>query len=270
MSYTNIELVKHHLVSDFPAQERIQDQTVVLEGGDYVTFFNGAVEESSVTIKSIQSNELTRATVTLGSGRTSLASSPLVRSSVVVASDSSLGTIYTENVDYIIDYAEADLIIKSGGSLSAGQTVTVWFLTYFVYAVGSDYQVDADSGRLKRLGSGAIASGETVHLDYSPVYKSFNEEMLNNAVLEANGLIEKEVDPDGQFGADPVLQASATYRALEIICRAAAARELSSLRGEDRTAVAWMKLAEAYAERSDRLLRLFRPPYTGPTAPVHS
>jgi hypothetical protein len=78
------------------------------------------------------------------------------------------------------------------------------------------------------------------------------------------------VDPDSQFGADPVLQASATYRALEIICHAAAARELSSLRGEDRTAVAWMKLAETYATRSEQLLRLFRPPYTGPTAPVHS
>jgi hypothetical protein len=76
------------------------------------------------------------------------------------------------------------------------------------------------------------------------------------------------VDPDRQFGADPALQAAATYRALEIICRAAAARELSSLRGEDRTAIAWMKLADAHAERSEHLLRLFRPPYAGPSAPA--
>lgn len=270
MSYTNVELVRHYLTAAFPTQERIYDQPVILEDSDYVTFFNGAVEQSSLMAKSLQSNEPTRVTVTLSSGTTSLASSPLVRGSVVVASNSSLGSVYIENVDYIIDYALADLIIKGGGALSTGQTVTVWYQNYFAYTAGSDYQVDADRGRAKRLSGGDIASGETVYLDYSAVYKSFNEEILNNAVLEANGLIEKEVDPDGQFGADPVLQACATYRALEIICRASAARELSSLRGEDRTAVAWMKLAETYAARSDQLLRSFRPPFDGPTAPVHS
>jgi hypothetical protein len=270
VSYTNVELVRHHLVADFPAQERVLDQPVIFDGVDYVTFFNGAIEESSLTVKSPQSNDLTRDTVTLGSGGSSLASTPLVRGTVVVASDSSLGTIYTENVDYVIDYSLAVLTIKSGGALSVGQTVSVWYLSYVIYTEGSDYQADVNNGSIRRLSGGDIAPGETVNLDYSPVYQSFNEEMLNNAVLEANGLIEKEVDPDGQFGADPVLQASATYRALEIICHAAAARELSSLRGEDRTALAWMKLAETYATRSEQLLRLFRPPYTGPTAPVHS
>jgi len=270
MSYTNVDLIKHHLVAAFPAQENIYDQPVILEGGDYVTFFNGAVEQSSVMVKSVQSNTPTRVTVTLNSERTSLASSPLVRGSVVVASDSSLGTVYIENVDYIIDYVLADLVIKSDGALSTGQTVTAWYQDYIVYNIGSDCQVDDNSGRIKRLSGGNIVSGETVYLDYSPVYKSFNEEILNNAVLEANGLIEKEVDPEGQFGADSVLQACATYRALEIICRTSAARELSSLRGQDRTADAWMKLAEVYAARSEQLLRLFRPPLAGPTAPVHS
>jgi hypothetical protein len=270
VSYPSIELVRHHSVANFPVQEQVQDQPVVLEGNDYVAFFNGAVDAASFTVKSLRNNELTRAAVTLGSGRTALTSAPLVPGSVVVASDSSLGTVYTENIDYIIDYTEADLIVKSGGSLSAGQTVTVWYLAYFLYTAGNDYQLDADRGRLKRLAGGDIASGETVYLDYAPVYKSFDDEMLNNAVLEATGLIEKEVDPDGQFGADPVLQASATYRALEIICHASAARELSSLRGEDGTALAWMKLAQTYAERSEQLLRLFRPPLAGPTTPVHS
>ena len=269
MSYTNVELVRHHLVAAFPTQEKVADQPLVLES-DYVTLFNGSVEESSVTVKSLQSNLPTRVTITLNGERNSLVSSPLAPGTVLAASDSSLGTIYSENVDYVIDYALADLIIKNGGALSIGQTVTVWYQPYFVYSVGIDYQLDTEHGRIKRLAGGAIASGETVYLDYSPVYLSFNDELLTNAVLEANGLVEKEVDPNGQFGADPVLQASATYRALEIICRASAARELSSLRGEDRTALAWMKLAEMYAARSEQLLRSFRPPIDGATAPVHS
>jgi hypothetical protein len=270
MSYTNVELVRHHLVSAFPAQDAVFDQPVILDGSDYVTFFNGAVEQSSLTVKSLQSNTQSRATVTLTSGRTSVASVSLVRGSVVVASDSSLGTIFVENVDFTLDYVLADLIIKSGGALSAGQTVTVWYQGYLLYVIGSDYQLDADRGQIKRLSGGGIATGETVYLDYTPVFKSFNDELLNNAVLEANGLIENEVDPNGEFGAAPVLQASATYRALEIICRAAAARELSGLRGEDRMALAWMKLADTYADKSDRLLRSFRPPFDGPATPVRS
>ncbi len=269
MSYTNVELVKRHLVTAFPSRDIVHDQVVILES-DYVTFFNGPVQQSSVVVKSVQSGGPTRVTVALNGERTSLPSSPLVRGSVVVASDSSLGTVYAENVDYVIDYSLGDLVIKEGSALVTGQSVTVWYQGYFVYSAGSDYQLDADEGRIKILSAGNIASGETVLLDYAPVCKSFNEEILGTAVLEANALVEQEVDPDGQFGADPLLQAGATYRALEIICRASAVGELSSLRGEDRAALAWMKLAETYAARSDQLLRSFRPPFDGPTAPVHS
>lgn len=269
MSYTNVELVRHHLVAAFPTQDKVYDQAVIIES-DYVTFFNGPVEEPSVLVKSVQSNIPTRVTVTLNSERTSLVAAPLVRGSVLVASDSSLGTVFTENVDYVIDYELGDLIIKEGGGLSVGQTITVWYQDYFIYTASGDYQLDADRGRIKRLSGGDIAAGETVYLDYAPVYQSFNEEILTRAVLEANGLIEREVDPDRQFGADSMLQSCATYRALEIICRASAARELSSLRGEDRTALAWMKLAETYATRSVELMRSFRPPFDGPATPALS
>ncbi|HWR81793.1 MAG TPA: hypothetical protein VN285_00670, partial [Candidatus Deferrimicrobium sp.] len=245
MSYTNVDLVRDHLVATFPAQDKVHDQAVILES-DYVVFFDGPVEASTLIVKSIQSTMPTRVTVTLGSGATSLSASPVARGTVVVASDSSLGVVYTPNKDYIINYAEGDLVIKAGSLLSVGQTVTAWFKSYILYAVDADYQLDANRGRLKRLASGDIAAGETVYLDYSPIFQSFTEELLVKAVLETNGLVEKEVDSSGQFGADPVLQAGATYQALEIICRASAARELASLRGEDRTAMAWMKLADAY------------------------
>jgi hypothetical protein len=103
-----------------------------------------------------------------------------------------------------------------------------------------------------------------------PLYLSHTEEVLNNAVLEANSLVEREIDPDQLFGADPILQTVATYRALTIICRASAARELSSLRGEDRSALAWIKLADVFAEQSSNMLGSFRPPFDSPAAPVHS
>lgn len=270
MSYTNTELIRHHLVGAFPLAESIADQALVFENDDYLSFFNGAVDESTLKVKSVQSNELIRTTVSLSSNPTSLTASPLAPGSVVVASDSSMGTVYVENADYAVDYSSGTMVLKSGGSLGGGQTVTVWYLAFTLYTEGSDFQVKADGGEIRRLTGGNIAAGETVYLDYSPIHDSYNEDVLDNAVAEANSLVEREVDPDGEFGADRTLQAAATYRALEIVCRTSAARELSSRRGEDRAALAWMKLADQYAENSEALLKGFRPPVTGPSSPVHS
>ncbi len=270
MSYTNIELVRHHLATEFPIRDQVYDQLVGLNSDDYISFFSSAVDESTLIVKSIQTNELERKQITLGSGANTVDSFPLQRGSVVTASDSSLGTVYTENVDYVIDYNNAQLYIKDDGVLSSGDVITVWYRKYVLYIINTDYQIDDEVGKIRRMTGGDIAINETVLIDYAPVYKSHTEEVLNNAVLEANSLIENEIDPDQIYGANPVLQTAATYRALEIVCQTAAARELSSLRGEEKSALVWMKLADVFSERSDKFMRSFRPPIDGPNKPVHS
>jgi len=187
-----------------------------------------------------------------------------------VASDSSLGTVYVENVDYVVDYAGGRLTTKVGGSLSSAQTVTVWYLPYALYEEGSDYGLDASGGQIKRLSGGDIASGETVRLDYRPVFVSVTDEIIENAVALANGMVQTEVDAEREFEANPSLGAAATYRALEIVCRAAASRELASQNGADKVATVWIKLADDYAGRSDQLLTGFRPPFNGPRNPQRS
>jgi len=270
MLYTSIEKVKQHLISVFPVHERVFDQPVVLRDADFVTFFGGAVDESTLVVKSVQLNELKRVVVTLGISSTVLPDDLLIRGTVVVAADSSLSTVYVENIDYIIDYSGGAVTRKSGGVLSAGQQVVIWYGYYVSYSVGSDFVVNASNGSLRRTANGDIASGETVFLDYAPIIQSYNDVMIQNAVDEANGLIEKTIDPDQQFGIEPVLQIAATYRAVEVVSRASAARELSSQRGEYNVALAWIKLAEDYARRADELIQSFRPPVAGPSAPAAS
>ena len=270
MSYTTVDLVRHYLIAAFPFQQQVVDQPVIMQGTENIIFFAGQVEDTSVRVKSSQSNQLLQKQVTLTTGAVSIGTAPIVRDSVVVASDSSLGTVYTQNKDYIIDYSLADLYVKTGGNLTTGSQVTVWYQQYHLYQSGVDYHLDSEQGTIRRLTGGDIADKETILLDYTPLYADYTEEILNRAVLEANNLVEREIDPDRLFGADPVLQTVATYRALAIICRTAAARELSSLRKDDRSAVAWMKLADIYAEQSQKLLSSFRPPYDNPSTPVHS
>jgi hypothetical protein len=267
MSYTTANQVQQYLAESTPRMQRVCNQRLTLQGDDYNVFFNGSVDDSDVVAKSIQSNSLTRLSCLLADGGCLLSALPLVAGSVVVASDSSLGRVFTENYDYIIDYPSGKILVKAGGSLAAGQTVCVWFKSYTLYQLGTDYQLRPDRGEIRRLSGGNIASGEEISLDYTPISNVYNETIVTNAVIMANGLVEREVDPDGAFGADPTLQAAATFRALEIICQTSAVRVLSRANGQDRNSGDWIKLAEAFARRAEQLLRGFHPPFNSPTAP---
>ncbi len=270
MSYTNTDLLKHHLDTPYPVADKIYDQPVVISGDDYITFFGGSITEVEITVKSIQENKPKKINVTLISLTTSVISGPIVPGSVIVASDSSMGTVYKENQDYIIDYHVGNIIIKSESSLPLGSQVTVWYLPYYLYTSGSDYRVKSASGQIQKISTGDIKTGETVFVDYTPVFANVTEDIINSAVTEANAIIEKTIDPYRQFGADPILQTTATYRALEIVCRTSAMRELSGGRNNDRAATVWMKLAETYARLSQEMLRAFKEQPDNPSQPTHS
>jgi len=268
MAYTDATTVRRYLSRPSPRTERITDQAVTLTSDDSVGFFAGAVDPVTVLVKARRAVTPVRQTARLIDGPTLLASAPLVPGSVVIASDSSFGTIYTENVDYLIDHAAARVSIVAGGGLTPGRDVTAWYQPYKLCVPGEDYELSAAQGEIRRRDG--IAAGETVYLDYAPLHLDLSDELVDGAVATANGMIEREVDPEREFEADPTLAHAAVYRALELLSRAAAASELASLRGVPNVALAWLKLADDYAGQSETLVRSFRAPQTGPRGPVHS
>ena len=270
MSYTSSEQVRSHLIADFGSAEEVISIPYSMNGNDYVPFFTGAVREGSIKVKTVNQSEPSRTSVTLAADGNSLAANGVVIGSVTVASDSSLGTVYTENVDYAIDHSAGTILIKSGGTLAVDDTVVVWYFPYQLYLEGTDYQVNYELGELARLTVGGIADGETVYLNYSPEMSDFADELIQAGVRDANALIEAEIDPELEFGANPVLVSAATYRALEIICRAAAARELASRRGMHQTANGWLNLGQTYSDLAERWLKSFRPPAKSPASPAIS
>ncbi|MEE8576223.1 MAG: hypothetical protein V3T31_03120 [candidate division Zixibacteria bacterium] len=270
MSYTTTEQVTNHLISAAATTKAIFDQAVVMNGSDNHQFFGGSVLANSVLIKSVRSDRRYRKTLTLVSGTVNLGAENICRDSVLVASDSSAGTLYVENKDYYLNFKTGQLTTKASGALGDSQEIAVWYSAYKLYQISSDYQIDADRGYIRRLVSGEIADGEMVLLDYEPLFQSFNDAVIAAAVSEANGLVEAIVDPDQSFGADPTLTLAATYRALAIVCRAAATRELSGRKGGEKTAMAWLHLAGQYGERSSELIADFRPAVGSPSAPTHS
>lgn len=268
MAYTDATTVRRYISTPSPRTERVSDHPVALTGEEPVGFFAGAVDPATVVVKARRAVAPLRQTVRLADSPTLLASVPLVPGSVVMASDSSLGTIFTENVDYLIDHAAAQVTIVAGGGLTPGGDVTVWYQPYKLCVSSDDYVLDAAQGEIRRRDG--IASGETVYLDYTPLHLNLSDELVDSAVATANGMIEREVDPAREFEADTTLANAAVYRALELLSRAAAARELASLRGVPNVALAWLKLADDYANQSETLVRSFRAPQTGLRGPVRS
>ncbi len=267
MPYTTPDLIRRHLISTYPLQSRVTDHSLVVPDSDWVIFWGGAVDASTCTVKALRTATLTRVAVTLNATATTFAASPVVRGSVTVASDSSLGTIFTESVDFIIDYEQGTISPASSGALLPGQAVTLWYLPYTVLTLGIDFDLDDAHGRLRRHLGGSLVSGATIHVDFTPIFAGVDDDMAASAAGTANALIECEVDPTRQFEADPILGLAATFRALELLCRTAAARELSSLRGQDKVATVWLKLADDYAARSSTLIANFRAPITSPHSP---
>lgn len=270
MSYTSSERVRDHLVVEFGSADQVFSLPFIVRGNDNIVFFAGGVDPDSVRVKSVRQTKLSRSELTLLDEGNVVSLSGIQPGSVTLASDSSLGQLYTENVDFYIDYAAGKLFVKAGGALSAGMNVTIWQMPYSLYVEGVDYRIDSEKGELARYVSGGIADGELVWLDFTPRFSSFTDEIISAAVRDANGLIEREVDPAREFGADPVLVSVATYRALEIVCRAAAARELASQRGQDRIATSWMKLGDDYARLAERWIKSFHPPIVPPASPALS
>jgi len=267
MPYTTVELVRHHLVSDSPVQDAIYDQPLIFAGDEPIRFYGAAISDEDLRVKSRRSTAPARESITINS-TTTLASSNLVPGSVVVASDSSLGRRYVEGLDYVVDLVQGSLTVKDGGILEVGQAATIWYSPYFVYTRGVDFEVEVDWGQIRRLTFGSIAPGERVFLDYRPASLRFDDISLNHAVNLANGMVATEIGSESDFGADPALQAAATYVAMEIVCHSAASRQLSINPENDRSASTWMKLGERFSSRAESLLRAFRQASTPPTQPT--
>lgn len=269
MSYTSVEMVGEFLSDRSLPGPTVMDERLTLHGIEFVEFCSGPIEADSLLVKSVQQVRQTRQEVALSGGSASLGVGHIIPGSVAVASDSSLATVYTENVDYVIDYKAGSIAAKDGGAIAPSATLTVWHREFTAYSEGIDYDLDAGGGRMRRRAGGSIADGETVWLDYETRRASFDEGLIAAAVAEANGTIAREIDSSGDFGADPGLQAAATCRALAVIGRAAAMRALT-VQGDDRVCEAWLKLVESFAAKASEHLAAFRPAASGPSSPAHS
>ncbi len=262
MAFTNLALVKKHIIEHHLGKELMRNLSFQLEGDLYIQLPHANLKTYSEKVKGKESFSPLKEQLSFESDGTAFVSHPeLIPDSVVVASDSSLGEIYTENVDYSVDYDSGKITKINSGSIPDEKTVVVWYLFYRVYQRDTDYKIDYANGKIKRLTSGAVESGQWVILDYQIEFGSLLDEVLENAIGEAHERVLKFIDPCYHNSTDQGLVTAETYLAVSIVCNIKAndAKGGNTLSGAqaDSLSRAWERLSDSYRKQAYLILSDF-------------
>lgn len=163
----------------------------------------------------------------------------------MLASDSSLGTIYKENLDYTVDYNGGVVTRIASGNIPLGTDISIWYMPYRVYIRGVDYTIDYAKGEIKRLADGAIEPDQWVYVDYETEHAFIDDETIVNAINEANEQVLNFIDTIYSSSTDRSLVVAETYLAVAIICRIKALWAVSA-GSKNFVSLTWSALADQY------------------------
>jgi hypothetical protein len=262
MPFTTKEIVRQHVLEHHIGSSIVTGESVRLIGADSCPLANRPVLALSEAVKAREQSEPVCESVSFAqSEMASLTQSQLVPDSVVVASDSSLGRVFAEHVDYHVDYQQGTIRRLSSGTISPGATVTAWYIPYRIYLRGVDYDIDYPDGTIRRRSSGAIEAGQWVLVDYTVECGSINDAAIENAIAEAEEQILAFIDEAHRNSTDRALVAAATYLAVAIVCRIKAMEMMSGVGAVGSAGTndsrSWIAVAEMYRKEAFGLMGRF-------------
>lgn len=188
----------------------------------------------------------------------------------MVASDSSLGTIYIENFDFIVDYAGGRIKRIDTGTILDGQTVVIWYGHYHIYTEDDDFTVNYASGQLTRRSNGDIADGQQVLVDYTVALGAVSDDLIEQAIAESGEAVLTLVSEAHHESPAPGLVIGATHMAVAQLARMRAASVLADSTINSSIARAasqtWLDIASQY----DRSAHTFLARFANPVSPRSS
>ncbi len=217
-------------------------------------------------VKARRSNSPTLESRTLTSGWIILNYAQLIPNSVVIANNSSLGIVYTENIDFTVDYAGGRIRRIESGAITTGQTVAVWHAHYHIYMAGDDYSASLTSGQLTRKSTGVIADGQQVLVDYAVSLGSISDAIIEQAIAESGEAVLTLVSEVYHDAPAPGIVIGATQMAVAQLARMRAATLLAD--GTINSSIAraaaqlWLDIANQY----DRSARTFLARFANPVS----
>lgn len=257
MPFTNAQLVRKHLIEHSAAGQSVENFPVKLTGNSPVKLPAAPLLANSDKVKGKEDGTPKQETILLTLAGVQLQATDLIPESVVIASDSSLGTVYVEQSDFAVDYPAGKIRRLSGGALTSDANVTVWYVPFRIYARNTDYKIDYGKGEISRLGSGVIEEGQTVYADFKLDPAFLGQEIIENAVAEAETQVGSLIDAIHLDSSDPGLSAGATYLAVSILAHIKSLEAMQAAAASHQLSRSWAIMSNFYRRRAQEFLAPF-------------
>jgi hypothetical protein len=266
MSFTTLTLVKKHLAGSTYPPSNILNHPITLSGTNAVELPHHSLVENSESVKwQHDCYPESDGPITLrGREWADLAHQNISSESVVVSLDQSLDTVFIEEVDYQIDYVNGRICRVAGGVIPDPQPVYIFYDKYTLFARERDYTIDYSKGIIARTNDSSIPDGATILMDYSTGFGPALEDLITQAIIEAEDLVLRNLAPEfNSSSSDQGLQTGSTELVLSIISRDMANETLSLWRGTDgyQRAKEWRELSSVYEQRAYQTLAPFLLPH---------
>jgi hypothetical protein len=257
MPFTTIDIVKKHILDNHLSSTSVENERIKLIANDNIQLSPRAIVNDSEKIKTKELNIPTEEYIDFSTGDTvALSHSELIPDTVVAASDSSLGNIYIEHVDYSIDYDSGEVKRLDSGSIPSGAQIVIWYLYYRIYERGIDYDINYRKGTISRRSSGAIESDQWVLADFTADTGGVNDDVIENSIDEANNQVLAFIDSIYHESTDRLLVDAETYMSVSIICKIKGMESISpaSIKKDGKDAMSWAALSEMYRKQAYDIL----------------
>jgi hypothetical protein len=275
MSFSNLAVVKTHLMNNVAHSQRIENLSVSFRESDEVVLPDHNLITDSDTVKWIAQLAPTAAgqmqfpaTWWVNTGETQL-----VPNTVVIAQTESLQTVYVEEVDYQVDHAQGQIRRTPDSSIADNAPVYVYYLTYKLFERGSDYEINCGTGILTRNSGGRMPEGASVWVDYSVTAGSVTEDLIAACLVEADDLILRLLSANyNGSSTDQGLMTGETQLALALCARSMAAEVLGRVTSSDASgrAAQYLKLADTWEQQAWITLQPFLDPLALRSPEKHS
>lgn len=267
MAFTDLATVRKHLVAASVPQQAFENTSVKLTGTTQVFLPHAHLLANSVIVKWLASDKPQRqASVFLvNEDDAALSHKHLERNSATVASDLALSSIFTEELDYRMDYPLGRVRRLAGGSIPNSFPVVVWYHRYELFDETTDFIVDYATGSLRRATGSTIPDGATVLVDYTIAQGSAEDVLIEQAIIEAQDIIVRGLrEGYTASSTDQGLKSGAIYLTLSIVSRGMSALMLTRNVGSDAYSRAreWQQLSDKWLAAAWNVLAPFVNPHS--------
>jgi hypothetical protein len=262
MSWTTVDIIKIHLQALTVGSFKVRFLPLVLETEDQFQLPHSCLDRSSVKvfIKGYTEPKGSSYVTLPESGWITLGVEAVVPGEVTVSSDSWGVSRFRENKDFAVNYSSGKICRLSGGTIGVSDSVYIWSLPLDLCTIEVDYDLNEESGLIKRIPTGILPEYANLFICYSTTSISASEALIMRTIEEAEAKISDRLkDEYSTSSSDFGLISGATELAISMICDDLALRTLTSINDSsaDNRARRLMELSIRFETRAANTLSPF-------------